>query len=317
MTKPKFEMTQIAMQEVVIPAAGPIAATLYQRIKFYCDLNKKQNRKRYFEDNKWWTWQSLTSFVEEYPYWSQRQVRHALDKLKECGLIETKRTKQFQNSNKYTLVAIDEWLMSEDFQSLDQKQRVLISKIIKKRNIVTNSTDNNVKSYDKNVTSYDKYGTPNTDIITIIRDNLMEGRKFFTEISPDKQLQMEYNNLVITYDQARSMIDSFGKLFMTTNVNSQDFDQTIRNLYLQDLYTNQYPHWVRLVYGVEQSFIGPDIIDSIAPHVQKELEKNPYIIKVLEKLLPSDFNWVALGFHPNVYSRKWDHLCETVFKHIV
>lgn len=317
MTKPKFEMTQISMQEIVIPAAGPIAATLYQRIKFYCDLNQKHNKKRYFEDNKWWTWQSWGSFNEEYPYWSTSQIRHALSKLQDCGLIETKRTKQFQNSNKYTLISIDEWLMSEDFQGLKQKQRILISKVIKKRNILISEYDKNSVSYDKNSASYAKNSVPNTDVVTIIRDNLLEGQKFFTEISTDKQLQMEYNNLIITYDQARTIIESFGKLFHTTNATSQDFDHTVKSLYLQNVYTKQYPLWSRLVYGVEQSFIGPDIIDAIAPHVQKELDKNPYLIMVLEKLLPDSFDWRSLGISPKHYTAKWSNLCNTVFKTVL
>jgi len=310
MTKPKFEMTQISMQEVVIPAAGPIAATLYQRIKFFCDLNKKQNKTRYFEDGKWWTWQSLASFEEEYPYWSKMSVKRALDKLNNCGLVVSKRTKQFQNSNKYSLVDINEWLMSEDFQNLDKKKRMLVSKVMKKRNVITTA-------YNENVTSYNENVTPNTDIVTIIRDNLLEGRKFFTEISSEKQLQMEYNNLVITSEQARSMIDSFGKLFQTTNANSQDFDHTVKSLYLQNVYSNQYPYWVRLVYGIENSFIGYDIIDSVAPVIKKELDKNPYIIKVLEKLLPESFEWTALGISPNFYSTKWNNLCERVFKDVI
>lgn len=310
MTKPKFDMTQISMQEIVIPAAGPIAATLYQRIKFYCDLNKKQKKTRYFEDGKWWTWQSLASFEEEYPYWSKMAVKRALDKLNDCGLIVVKRTKQFQNSNKYSLVDINEWLLSESFQSLDKKKRLLVSKVMKKRNVITTACNENVTSYNENV-------TPNTDIVTIIRDNLMEGRKFFTEISSEKQLQMEYNNLVITSDQARSMIDGFGKLFQTTNMNSQDFDHTVKSLYLQNVYSNQFPYWVRLVYGIENSFIGYDIVDSIAPVVKKELDKNPYIIKVLEKLLPESFEWSALGISPNFYSTKWSNLCERVFKDVI
>tara|TARA_B100002019_G_scaffold283139_1_gene289209 strand:+ start:219 stop:1151 length:933 start_codon:yes stop_codon:yes gene_type:complete len=310
MTKPKFETTQITMQEVVIPAAGPIAATLYQRIKFFCELNKKQNKKKYFNDGRWWTWQSLSSFEEEYPYWSRMSVKRALDKLNTCGLIITQRTKQFQNSNKYSFVELNEWMMSEDFQSLDKKKRLLVSQVIKKRNIITTS-------YNENVTACNENVTPNTDIITVIRDNLLEGRKFFTEISTEKQLQMEYNNLVITSDQARSMIDSFGKLFQTTNMNSQDFDNTVRSLYLQNVYSNQYPYWVRLVYGVENSFIGCDVIDSIAPTIKKELDKNPYIIKVLEKLLPESFEWSALGISPNFYSTKWNNLCERVFKDVI
>ena len=310
MTKPKFEMTQISMQEVVIPVAGPIAATLYQRIKFYCDLNKKQKKTKYYEDGSWWTWQSLSSFEEEYPYWSRMSVKRALDKLRECGLIVTKRTKQFQNSNKYSLVSINEWLMSEAFQSLDKKKRLLVSQVMKKRNVITTA-------YNENVTSCNENVTPNTDIVTIIRDNLLEGQKFFTEISPEKQLRMEYNNLVITSDQARSMIESFGKLFQTTNAQSQDFDRTVRSLYLQDVYASQYPYWVRLVYGIENGFIGYDVVDSIAPVVKKELDKNPYIIKVLEKLLPESFEWTALGISPNFYSTKWYNLCERVFKDVI
>ena len=283
MKKVKAEGTQIAMEELVIPAAGPIAATLYQRIKFYCDLNKKQNKKRYLMDDRWWTWQSLSSFEEEYPYWSKKQIRHALDKLRSVGLIMCKRTKQFLNSNKYSIISIDEWMMSESFQELPQKQRVLVANVIKNRNIVTSKGGTqNGTSYAKNGTSYAKKGTPNTDIVTDIRHSLLEGQKFFNELSDEKHLEMQYNNLVITYDQCQSMVAHFGKLFKRTNDKHQDLDHSVRMLYLHDVYSNQYPFWVRLIYGIENSIIGPDIVDALAPKITQELGKNPYLMSVLK-----------------------------------
>ena len=88
-------------------------------------------------------------------------------------------------------------------------------------------------------------------------------------------------------------------------------------LYLHDVYSNQYPFWVRLIYGVENSFIGPYIIDAVAPKVTQELSKNPYLMSVLKKQLPSNFNWDDLGIDPDYYGNQWTHLCNTVFKEIV
>ena len=67
---PKLNPTHLRAEEFVIPVAGPIAAILYQRIKFYCKLNEESGKTKYQEDDRWWTWASYGDLSGEYVYLS-------------------------------------------------------------------------------------------------------------------------------------------------------------------------------------------------------------------------------------------------------
>ena len=244
------------------------------------------------------------------------QIRRAISGLVEAGLVLVKRkAKQFKNSSKYSAVNIEDWIMSDAFQNCKNSVRVKVMDVCKHRNLYIGCVENNTP-YVKNNTPCVENNIANTDIVTDIRHKLSEG-KFFHETSYEKLLEIEYNQKVITADQCESMVTYFGKLFQNTNHKHRDVDHTIRLLYMCDLYSNQYPFWVRLIYGLDNGLIGPNEIDIISPKVNQELDKNPFIITILKKRLPDDFDWIALGCAPDMYIAKWDQLCNTVFKEVV
>jgi len=211
----KLDTIHLRAEEIAIPVAGAIGAILYQRIKFYCDLNKEGNKVKYEEDGRWWTWASYGSLADEYVYWSVDQIRRSLGKLVDSGLLLVKhRARQFKNSSKYSSRSLDEWLVSDLFQSLDESKRKLVLKICDKRNIVTSYGENHTR-YGKNHTPCGKNHIANTDIVTNIRNNLSELSNF-EDLSEKEFLEIEYNSLIITKDQYDAMIFHFGRLFNST-----------------------------------------------------------------------------------------------------
>lgn len=63
------------------------AAVIFQNILYWCDHNRANGRNEH--DGLWWTYNSNRAFAEQFPYMTMNQVRYAIDKLIEAGLIVT------------------------------------------------------------------------------------------------------------------------------------------------------------------------------------------------------------------------------------
>ncbi len=70
---------EIAMQ------VGINAAVVYRNLVFWVRHNEA-NRKN-FHEGRYWTYNSLAAFDEQFPYLTAKQIRTALDKLLDAGLI--------------------------------------------------------------------------------------------------------------------------------------------------------------------------------------------------------------------------------------
>lgn len=66
---------------------GMNAAVIFQNILYWCDHNRTNGRNEH--DGLWWTYNSNRAFAEQFPYMTMNQVRYAIDKLAEAGLIVT------------------------------------------------------------------------------------------------------------------------------------------------------------------------------------------------------------------------------------
>jgi hypothetical protein len=66
---------------------GMNAAVIFNNIFYWCEHNRANGKHEH--DGLFWTYNSRKAFAELFPYLSERQVRTALDKLIEEGLIVT------------------------------------------------------------------------------------------------------------------------------------------------------------------------------------------------------------------------------------
>lgn len=64
---------------------GINAAVVYRNLVFWVRHN--ETNRRNFHEGRYWTYNSLAAFDEQFPYLTAKQIRTALDKLVEAGLI--------------------------------------------------------------------------------------------------------------------------------------------------------------------------------------------------------------------------------------
>lgn len=65
---------------------GVNAAVIYRSIRFW--ISKNRENERHFYDGRYWTYSSVKAFGKLFPYLTEKQVRSAIDKLKDSNLIE-------------------------------------------------------------------------------------------------------------------------------------------------------------------------------------------------------------------------------------
>lgn len=66
---------------------GVLAATMFNNIGFWVDNNKANGRN--LHDGKYWTYNSIRAFAEQFPYATESQISGALRKLRDAGYLET------------------------------------------------------------------------------------------------------------------------------------------------------------------------------------------------------------------------------------
>ncbi len=69
----------------VAEMVGADAAVIFRNIAFWCAKNRANGRHRY--EGRYWTYNSARAFSELFPWLSSAQIRRALGKLEEAGLI--------------------------------------------------------------------------------------------------------------------------------------------------------------------------------------------------------------------------------------
>lgn len=66
---------------------GMLEAVLFQNICYWVDTNKANEQN--FNEGRYWTYNSIKAFEELFPYASKKQIRSALEHLRNEGLIMT------------------------------------------------------------------------------------------------------------------------------------------------------------------------------------------------------------------------------------
>ena len=64
---------------------GVNAAVIYQNISFWCERNEANNENMH--EGRAWTYNSVKAYGQLFPYLTSDQIRRALEKLVECGLL--------------------------------------------------------------------------------------------------------------------------------------------------------------------------------------------------------------------------------------
>lgn len=78
-------MSRHSFDPVIAKQVGLNAATIYQNILFWAETNAANNR--HVHDGYIWTYNSIAAFGDLFPYLTLKQIRTALTKLEDDGLI--------------------------------------------------------------------------------------------------------------------------------------------------------------------------------------------------------------------------------------
>lgn len=78
-------MSRHSFDPVIAKQVGLNAATIYQNILFWAEVNAANNK--HIHDGYIWTYNSIAAFGDLFPYLTLKQIRTALTKLEDDGLI--------------------------------------------------------------------------------------------------------------------------------------------------------------------------------------------------------------------------------------
>lgn len=78
-------MSRHSFDPQIAAQVGLNAAVIYQNICFWIEKNEANGQN--FRDGRYWTYNSVAAFAKLFPYLTAKQVRVAIDKLIEAGLI--------------------------------------------------------------------------------------------------------------------------------------------------------------------------------------------------------------------------------------
>ncbi len=78
-------MSRHSFDPEVAAKVGLNAAVIYQNIVWWAEKNAANGK--HFHDGLWWTYNSVSAFGELFPYLTGKQIRTALAKLEEDGLL--------------------------------------------------------------------------------------------------------------------------------------------------------------------------------------------------------------------------------------
>jgi hypothetical protein len=79
-------MSRHSFDPVIAEMTSLAAAVIFQNISFWCEKNEANGR--HLHDGKTWSYNSITAFEKLFPYLTKSQIRTALEKLEEVGLLE-------------------------------------------------------------------------------------------------------------------------------------------------------------------------------------------------------------------------------------
>lgn len=71
----------------VAKEVGVLAATIFNNIGFWVDHNRANGRN--YHDNRYWTYNSVHAFAEQFPYATESQIAGSLKKLRDAGYLDT------------------------------------------------------------------------------------------------------------------------------------------------------------------------------------------------------------------------------------
>ena len=86
MTLLMFDKHPLVIDKKLAKIIGLNQAMILQQVHYWLELNKKN--KINFHENRYWTYNTINEWQEEFPFWSKETVKRAFNKLRDLGIIQ-------------------------------------------------------------------------------------------------------------------------------------------------------------------------------------------------------------------------------------
>lgn len=80
-----FDEHPLMVDKKLAKKIGLNQAMVLQQVHYWLENNKKANRN--FHQERYWTYNTMDAWQEEFPFWSKETVRRTFDKLRKMGLL--------------------------------------------------------------------------------------------------------------------------------------------------------------------------------------------------------------------------------------
>ena len=111
------------------------AAAIINQIDYWIEHNKNDDisngKKDHFKGGKWWVYNTMSQWQEQFPYEAKKTIERTLRKLEKCGIVETGRYNQkgYDRTKWYTLnYKLIENLMQQERDKLSLSNSTKMSK---------------------------------------------------------------------------------------------------------------------------------------------------------------------------------------------
>jgi len=94
MSKLLFDSQPLVVDPVLAVKIGLNEAIILQQINYWLVLNKKAGKN--YRDGEYWMYNSITSWMEQFPFWSKNTIHRALTNLKNNNLLITANYNKFK-----------------------------------------------------------------------------------------------------------------------------------------------------------------------------------------------------------------------------
>lgn len=85
----KQDIKKYYFSEVIAKDVGVEEAMMFSNIFFWVKLNEKNRDNHHYHENKYWMYNTVRDFTEQYSFWTTSKIRRILGNLEKKQYIET------------------------------------------------------------------------------------------------------------------------------------------------------------------------------------------------------------------------------------
>lgn len=85
----KKSIKKYILNEDIAKDVGVEEAMMFSNINFWVEKNRKDEDDYHFHNGKYWMFNSILDFAEQYSFWTPAKIRRIIKNLIEKGYIET------------------------------------------------------------------------------------------------------------------------------------------------------------------------------------------------------------------------------------